>query len=147
MPTCASQWVSPLRRGASTLACGCSLLVLSSIVLVAHPPLSNQNAPCRTSVVLWTGAWEALYVKRHQVALRIQALMNPTLPEAAAVLNPSSSNMDSTMGRSNDDEWVYESDHDVPELEHPPSHTHNILQVETQRRTLPDKTSRTLYGN
>ncbi|KAG1845046.1 hypothetical protein C8R48DRAFT_780054 [Suillus tomentosus] len=67
-------------------------------------------------------------VKRRQLALRI------------------SSNADVTMDISNDDnEWVYESDHNTPEP-HLPSSSQCDISIEPQRRNLPDKASRKLYG-
>ncbi|KAG2104685.1 uncharacterized protein F5147DRAFT_838226 [Suillus discolor] len=87
-------------------------------------------------------------VRRHQLALRMQALINPTSPDAtvAAALDSSSSNADVTMDISNDDnEWVYESGHNTPEP-HLPSPSQCDISIEPQRRTLPDKASRKLYG-
>ncbi|KAG1901766.1 uncharacterized protein F5891DRAFT_1187233 [Suillus fuscotomentosus] len=87
-------------------------------------------------------------VKHRQLALHMQALIDPTSPDAtvAAVLDSSSSNADVTMDILNDDnEWVYESDHNTPEP-HLPSLSQCDISIEPQRRTLPDKASRKLYG-
>ncbi|KAG1871255.1 hypothetical protein DFJ58DRAFT_892581 [Suillus subalutaceus] len=91
-------------------------------------------------------------IKRCELALCMEALVNAssTEPTAAPALNLTSSNVDMTIDRSNDgDEWVYESDHDKPELQHQPflNQSDKMQPIESQCRILSDKTSQKLYGN
>jgi hypothetical protein len=91
-------------------------------------------------------------IKRRELALRMEALVNAssTEPTTTPALNSTSSNIDMTIDQLNDgDEWVYESDHAKPELQHPPfpNQCDKTRPIESQRRILPDKTSHKLYGN
>ncbi|KAG2356993.1 hypothetical protein BDR07DRAFT_1491177 [Suillus spraguei] len=92
-------------------------------------------------------------IKRRKLALRMEALVNAssTEPTTALALDLTSSNIDMTIDRlnNNSNKWVYESDHDKPELQDPPfpNQCDRTQPIESQCRILPDKTSQKLYGN